>query len=129
MGFILYITAKILFLIISGFSFLFNLGYFRLNLFKINKHYFNKALSLDQHGNVVFAHLLNYALAKRGGHLHGDEDETISFVVAINAQNGNLTKFGIFVFKKLEQIDKGHAIKSIESQIDKSRNLIKKYER
>ena len=82
----------------------------------MNGYLYRVAESLDQHGNAAYAHTLNFLFAKKEGWQHGDEDETISFVIGINKRNGHLTVFGRFIELVLDLIDAGHCEKAIKSQ-------------
>jgi len=76
----------------------------------IPEYYFKQAISLDQHANVKMGGLFNAILGKG----FGNEDETISSVLGKNERDGTLTKFGKWVVKMLDKLDKGHAKNSIE---------------
>ena len=131
MGFVLYITAIILALILYPFGMVYS--FFRLMmgmklkgwLRHLDKLYKITAISIDQTGNAALQHLFNDTLIKRwyvdkGGyslknkHLFGDEDETISSVIGKNKKQGSLTRAGKALDYILESLDPGHSIKAIE---------------
>lgn len=106
MGFILFLTAYILFLPISLINFLFvrNRGYFK-----------DSAINIDKFGNREFRKCLNATLIKENSPFaFGDINETISSVLGKNKRFGHLTKFGKIICSILDAIDKNHCEKSIQ---------------
>jgi len=84
------------------------------NFKKLNKYYFNLAISLDQFGNVAMSGMFNLILIKSSHNLFGNPDETISSVLGKNKLDGNLMYLGRRLDALLNGIDKNHSIKSIE---------------
>lgn len=82
---------------------------------ELDKHYMKIAISLDQLGNVLGAHLFNDTLIKRHGYQFGDEDETISKVLGINKEMGDLTKLGEKIAGGLNKIDENHVEDAVKS--------------
>jgi hypothetical protein len=106
MGFILFITAYVLFLPISFINFLFvrNKGYFK-----------DSAINIDKFGNREFRAGLNATLIKPNSPFKfGNMEETISSVLGKNQRFGHLTKFGKIICLILDTIDKNHCEKSIQ---------------
>jgi len=84
---------------------------------RINKYFFDLAISLDQFGNVVCKELLNDALIKSSSpYKFGNPDETISSVLGKNKREGHLLKIGKAVDYTLDKLDENHSIKSIEQE-------------
>jgi hypothetical protein len=106
MGFILFITAYVLFLPISLINFLFvrNKGYFK-----------DSAINIDKFGNREFRAGLNATLIHENSPFEfGNINETISSVLGKNQRFGHLTKFGKIICLILDTIDKNHCEKSIQ---------------
>ena len=79
------------------------------------KYYGDIALSIDQTGNVYLKEALNrWTTGKNVNEYHyGDEDDTISYVTAMNFYKGNSNKFGKGIGKLLDFAEKDHLKKSI----------------
>ena len=91
------------------FTFEFKTGYKR-----VMEYFYQLALSIDQFANVSLKTPLNYLMIKKSHKnelldsylhndnpkakcaLHGDADDTISYIIARNQQHDALTKFGKF---------------------------------
>jgi len=112
----------------------------RTALKKISSYFGNMALSLDQFGNVNNKQFFNFILIKKSNrkkevgseykdkyingivksiftvlydyHSFGDEDDTVSYVIAMNYKRGALNKFGMFWAKFLNFVDKNHLEKA-----------------
>jgi hypothetical protein len=87
------------------------------------------ALSVDQFGNVFCASLFNTILIKKNGIKYGDEDDTISYITALNRNKGTLKTCGVFLAGILEAIDKGHLDKSIYNKQQKDLEAVQRLER
>ena len=75
----------------------------------MDKYNFTIAISLDQLGNVMFQELFNDILITKDAEMKfGDEDETISIVLAANYENDTLKTTGKILVYILELLDKGH---------------------
>jgi hypothetical protein len=71
-------------------------------------------VSIDQLGNVLLSNFLNtHTLKNKSLFPFGNEDQTISYVLAVNYFQNNVNKFGLFIIYILEKIDKDHMKKSI----------------
>ncbi len=110
-GFILLLTAIILFVIIAPIAVAWQII---RNFMSINKYLFNIAIGVDQLGNIVCAQLFNDCLIKNGGYRFSNCDETISGVVGKNKQLGTLSFMGRRLYWLLDTIQKDHAEKAIE---------------
>jgi len=95
---------------------LFPIG-FILKMFypKRREYLFRIAVSIDQLANVVCAKLFNIILITNIGYKFGKEDETISSVLGKNKKQGTLRFLGKLLDLILDQIDKDHSVKSIET--------------
>lgn len=86
------------------------------------------ALSFDQFGNVTCSKVLDVTMIKKGLFFDsmpfGEEDDTVSFVLAINEQRDTLTKFGKFIVKVLNFLDKNHMAKAIENKKEKDNDAV-----
>ena len=110
-GFILFIIAKVLSIILFPLGFFYSLITFRVGL----SNYFERvAISIDQEGNVIMSVIFNDILRKKGGHKFGDPDETISMVLGINKASKTLTRLGRWIAYILNKIEKDHVEKSID---------------
>ncbi|MHA1123745.1 MAG: hypothetical protein ACTSPC_13190 [Candidatus Heimdallarchaeota archaeon] len=67
-------------------------------LAKFSKHLHGIALSADQFANKSLAPVLNLVMVNTGMVFHpfGDEDDTLSYVIAMNFNLGTLSGFGKF---------------------------------
>jgi hypothetical protein len=75
------------------------------------------ALSIDQLTNTCYPVLATKLFIKYdedSSHKFGNEDETLSSVLGKNARIDNLSKFGKFVCKMLNNIDNNHCANAIE---------------
>ena len=76
------------------------------------EYFYQMALSIDQFANVSLQTPLNLLMHK-DGHLFGDEDDTVSYCIAMNSNIGTLTKFGKFWAWFLNFVDTDHLNKAI----------------
>lgn len=122
-GLTLLLVSIILAIIAGGLSLIFTPLYFiaRFDFQKGLDHmgeWMSKiALSIDQLGNVFGGSMFQLLFIRRGGHLFGNEDDTISYVLARNHYKGKLNFFGKFVRLILELIDPGHLRESIQKKV------------
>lgn len=116
MGLILYIVAKILYLVLSPITMLYAIV--KLT-FKggLSKYFHDLAFAIDQLGNVMIAPMANDLLLKKDApKLYGNPDETISHVTGVNYLARTLTSFGYFVAHTLDAVDKNHVEKAAENE-------------
>lgn len=116
MGFILYIVAKILYLVLAPITMLYAIVKL---IFKggLSNYFHNLAFAIDQLGNVMIAPMANDVLIKKNSpKLYGNPDETISHVTGINYLARTLTSFGYFVAHSLDAVDKNHVTKAAENE-------------
>lgn len=71
------------------------------------------AVALDIFGNVAYPSMLNAWFCKRGAHLHGQRDETISSVLGKNWTTGHLTLAGQMLAGFLNMVDRNHCYLAI----------------
>jgi hypothetical protein len=109
MGFILFLVAIILSVILYPIGFIFGLF-----AEKTNDYFYRIAYSIDQNGNVVCAAFFNAIFIKMGGVAFGNPDETVSSVLGKNKERGTLTRTGRFLDRILEKLDNGHSLNAIE---------------
>jgi len=74
----------------------------------VSKYFKSVAISIDQHGNVVLAPIMNDILIKKAGYKFGNPDETISAVLGHNKKNGTLLFLGKWIADILNKIEKNH---------------------
>ena len=81
----------------------------------LNIYLLEVALVLDQAGNVIMQHFLNFALLKKKKHtyLFGNKNETISSVIGKNSLTGTLNSVGLMTDAFLNFIDNRHSLDSI----------------
>jgi 8-oxo-dGTP diphosphatase len=81
----------------------------------INIYLLEVALVLDQAGNVIMQHFLNFALLKKKkrAYLFGNKNETISSVIGKNSLTGTLNSVGLMTDAFLNFIDNRHSLDSI----------------
>lgn len=92
---------------------------------RLDTYFYKVALSIDQHANVVGMDILNDTMLKDDsrarwiyGHkwvVFGNEDFTISYVLAANQRINNLTWFGEFWAWFLDFVDKDHLKKALQN--------------
>lgn len=124
-GFILFVVATIPIRILTGVALIFTIFFYvvtlrwKTGLHNTGKYYTKVALSQDQFANVSLSSINNLLMVKRGTdcHLFGDEDDTLSYVVAMNKNKGTQSNFAKFWEWLLEKIDPGHLQKAIEAKI------------
>lgn len=80
-----------------------------------DKHWMKIAISLDQLGNVVGSYFFNDTLIKKYGYQFGDEDDTISKVLGINKEMGDLTCVGKKLADALNKVDENHVEDAVKS--------------
>jgi hypothetical protein len=103
-GFILFIVAIVLGVILLPISFCVG-----LILANANDYLFRLAYSIDQLGNVVCGPLFDIVLVKDSSvYKFGNPDDTISYVMALNKSESNLTRTGKVLDWILNFIDPGH---------------------
>ena len=134
MGFILFVIA----LVLTGFVFAINIviqPIYYIVTFKwksgvkqLDKWFYKLALSIDQFGNVATATTLQLLLTKPLSHSFGEEDDTVSYVLACNRELGTLTALGRFIGWVLDKIDKDHLTKAINNKIAKDEEAILRYQ-
>jgi hypothetical protein len=115
MGILLYIVAKIGYLILSPITMLY--AVIKL-LFKggLLKYFHQLAFAIDQLGNVMIAPMANDCLLKKSpAKLYGSPDETISHVTGVNYKAQSLTDLGYFIAHTLDAVDKNHVNKAAET--------------
>ena len=105
--FVAWVPTIILTIIVSVFTFFYYLILFKWKsgISKFGDHLHGMALSIDQTANNSLSPLLNLIMVKSEYHPFGDEDDTLSYVIAINWRRGTLTGFGTFWAKLLIWID------------------------
>lgn len=120
MGFLLWIVAVVLYIILFPFAVIASsIHYFHKKKFfkafkAINQDAYATALSIDQTGNTTFKHLFNATLIKDSGYKFGNPDETISGVLGKNKRLDTLSPLGRNLDCFLDFLDKGHTINAIE---------------
>lgn len=128
MGFLLFIVAFVLRLILFPVGFLFGLFtcWYRTNIWvgfrNVDAKFLVLAKSIDKHGNVVCGDLFNWTLIHRKdpkAHLFGNISETVSMVVGYNIKAGTLTKTGHWLNRQFNRLDEDHALEAIEKDAQK----------
>ena len=138
-GFILFLISVISVSIVFIFSTAYSIIYYVICFWKFQKAYqkvdayfYQMALSIDQFGNVNCQNLFNrIMIAKKWRHApdkpmklyqpFGDEDDTISYILAKNKKQNTLSRFGRFWGKFLNKVDKDHLTKALINKDRKDR--------
>jgi hypothetical protein len=90
---------------------------FAKGLKRSGKYFYQMALSLDQFANVSLQTPLNLLMIKgEQKFVFGDEDDTVSYVIARNYYLNSLTKFGLFWAWFLNKVDTNHLDKAIDNK-------------
>lgn len=133
MGFILFIVAIVLTSFVSVLSLVFTPIYYistlkwKSGLKELNKWFYKVALSIDQTGNVLCAKTLQALLTKPlGAFQFGDEDDTVSYIIARNKNRNTLTAFGRFNGWILDKLEKNHLDNAIKNKIIKDHEAKKR---
>jgi len=122
MGLILFIIAFVLTALIGSASLLISIVYYlvtlkwKSGLRVLNAFFYKLALSIDQFGNVVCAIPFQYLFTKPVAHNFGNEDDTVSYVIAKNKELGTLTLSGRLLGRLLDLLDKDHLKKAIKNK-------------
>jgi len=89
----------------------------------ISEYFYHLALAKDQYGNVSLKVFLNLYMVKRtelDHYYYGDEDDTISYVTAMNCLAGKGSRFGNWVgYKVLNKVEKRHLEKAVDNKINR----------
>lgn len=124
MGFLLFILSSVLEIVLGvifgSINFVWHLIAFKWKdgWRKLDKYSLHMALAKDQYGNVMLKTPMNKILIKgEGKYYFGDEDDTISYVTAMNYFKGTSTKFGAWLGRVLNKVDDGHMEKAIDNKI------------
>lgn len=88
---------------------------FQSKVVMLNIYLLEVALVLDQAGNVIMQHFLNFVLLKKKkrAYLFGNKNETISSVIGKNSLTGTLSSVGLWTDALLNFIDNRHSLDSI----------------
>lgn len=113
---ILVVLAKLLFTLISPFSFVYTIFIKEpFNWQRLFGYWRNSAVSWDRYGNYQYRSFWNATLITKKGYEFGDFRETISSVLGKNERDGTLSKLGIILTKILNKLDKDHCKNSINN--------------
>lgn len=81
---------------------------------KASSYFYDTALAIDKLGNVIIRDWLNdWCLKDSKIYPFGGEDQTVSHVLGVNKNNGNLRFVGKILVVVLDSIDPGHTDKSV----------------
>ena len=112
------LIISILSIVISLVYYLFSFNW-QLGLSKFGEYAYKMALSIDQFANVSVQNLLNWLLIRKGNinfYSFGDEDDTVSYVIAMNQRMLSLNNFGKFWAWFLDYVDEDHLKKTIKNK-------------
>lgn len=134
-GMILLMISIILKYVVTAISFIFNPIYYLVTLkwktgaAALGDWMYQTALANDQTGNVIGGEIFRYLFTKRqqNSHPFGDEDDTVSYVLARNKYKKNLNIGGRFMAWLLNIIDSsggGHMYKAIENKIESDEEAV-----
>lgn len=116
-GLFFFILAKIVFWLATIIGVVYSFRYIHTKKYwrNLDENLYQSAISEDQYGNIWLADILNDLCVKDGGHLYGDEDETVSEATGINERDETLTAFGIGFTRFLSKVlGNNHALESID---------------
>lgn len=127
MGFILFIVAIILTSVTTVISMIITPVYYIIT-FKwitgvktLDRWFYKMALGLDQFGNISNKETLQVLLAKKDAHPHGDEDDTVSYVIGRNKYKRKLTRFGKVIERTLNLCQRQHCEIAISKKMERDR--------
>jgi hypothetical protein len=123
MGLFLFILACVLTFFIGALSLIGSIVYYLVTLkWKtgvkvLNKFFYKCALSVDQTGNVLCSVPFQFIFTKGlDVHPFGDEDDTVSYVIAMNQKKDTLTWMGRLLAAILDLLDRNHLQKALDSK-------------
>lgn len=127
-GFLLFAISVVLLLLTGPLGFIYGVFHsvFTKGLSGLAEYLLKLAVSIDQLGNVMMQHLLNFLWIKKGGYPFGNRDETISSALGRNRKLGTLTTLGRGIDRFLDFIDPNHSLNSIDYYIEPSEFIIDK---
>lgn len=98
-------------------------------LLRSGAYFYQMGLAIDQFGNVSMHPLFNLIMVKRKLKFHpfGDEDDTLSYVFAMNYNQNTLNKFGLFWANFLNFVDKNHLEKALINKIKRDKEAFDRY--
>lgn len=125
-GILLFLISVILLILTGPLGFIYGLlhSLFTKGLTGLGEFCLKIAISIDQLGNVLMQHLLNFLWIKKGGYPFGNRDETISSALGRNRVLGKLTFFGKLIDNFLDLIDPNHSLNSIDYFIEPSSDIV-----
>jgi hypothetical protein len=142
-GFLLWVLTETLSKLINFIGFFFSIVYnfvtgkWITGKKKVNKYFYDLALSKDQHTNVVVRDFFNVIMLRSRSIPFGDPDKTISWYFAINKLihdrcdfKCGLNPFGLFIAKILDLFEKkagGHLEVSLRAEMIKEKIILEKY--
>ena len=134
-GMLLLIISIILKYLVTAIAMLINPIYYLVTLKwktgidTLGEWFYKVALSNDQTGNVIGGVIFKYLFTKNKVNFHpfGDEDDTVSYVLARNKYKGNLNLPGTMLGGLLDIIDSsggGHLVKAISNKIGRDQEAV-----
>lgn len=115
MGILLSIIAKVLFIALLPLAIIQTAIVRLFNYKKLDSHFYNIALSIDQLANVVYRDIFKLVFIKEISVWDfGDPDLTVSYIIAKNKQHNTLTTAGLLLAWILDAVDKDHLKKAIK---------------
>lgn len=108
-------------IVISFFYYLFSFNW-QLGLSKLGDYFSAMALSIDQFANVSIQSplrwllIIDYKRKSKKFYDFGNEDDTVSYVIAMNKELKSLSKFGLFWAWFLDFVDTNHLGKTLENK-------------
>lgn len=125
-------TLTVLYLPINIIYYIFTFKW-KTGSYKIGQYFYQMALSIDQFANVSLQTPLNFLMIKKNHLRHeqihfkfGDEDDTVSYGIAMNQKLDSLTKFGKFWGWFLNKVDKDHLKKALINKRKKDLEALKR---
>jgi len=113
------------------FSFIYHVIIFKWNtgLKKSGTYFFKMGVGIDQFANISMSPLFNIIMFKKNcisAFFFGDEDDTISYILALNFYSKNLNGFGMFWANFLNFVDGDHLKKAIENKRKKDQEAVER---
>jgi hypothetical protein len=140
MGIIVWIIAEVLSKAVNLIGLIYTIVYSFVTLRwygglkRLNRYFWQLALSKDQHINVVVQDLFNALFLKKASIKFGSEDDTLSYYFAVNwiitTKDTGLNFFGkvvAFVLNLFERKKGGHLNVALELKMKSEHKVLKKY--
>ena len=136
MGILLFIVSVValisLWAIVSSITVIYYLVTFKwkTGLKLVNAYFYKCAFGIDQFGNIFLGPACNWLLviSKARHYFFGDEDDSLSYVIAMNFFKAVASVMGIGFGNMLDWLDSNHMQKAIQNKIQRDMEALRRLE-